>query len=286
MNAIRKDFSRSPNVRLSYLDWNALSNKCVVCLHGLGDHGLVWQQFAASVVGHGYRCIAPDLRGHGESSQPPETEYGADAIAADLTQLADALNLETVDVIAHSWAAKVALVWARRQPGRVRSLVLVDPFFVNRFAGWWKLTFPLLYRVLPFLKVMGPFDSYEAAEGVARGLKQYRGWSELQAQVFREGMRQTSQGQWVSKFSVAARNGVFDDTLRLAGLTERLETRTCLVLPQDGLNQRAFQLKPYEQYLSALTTVTVPGNHWPHLVEPAAFGRAVLDFLEGVEGKA
>lgn len=247
-------------------------------LHGLADHGLVWQSLAAALENH-YFCVAPDLRGHGESSKPRETEYSTDRLAADLEALAAHLNLAQVQVVAHSWAAKVALVWARQQPHRVRSLILVDPFFVNRLPRLFRPTFPILYRTLPFLKLIGPFPSHEAAAAVARTLKQYRGWSNLQASVFEAGIEQKPDGRWGSKFAIAARSGVFQDTLQRSGLTEEIAIPTCLILPEKGLNRTTFQLKPYRRYLPNLTLTQIPGNHWPHLVEPQMFNQAVTSFL-------
>lgn len=250
----------------------------VLLLHGLADHSGVWQSLAESLSDR-YRCIAPDLRGHGDSSKPPETEYDSRSLAADLEQLAQSLELNSLHVVAHSWAAKIALLWAQHHRDRLRSLILVDPFFVNRLPGLFRPTFPLLYRVLPFLKVMGPFPSYDTATEVAQGLKQYRGWTNLQATAFREGMEETPDGQWVSKFAIAARNGVFDDVLQLAGLTQTVDVPTCLLLPAQGLNRSRWQLKPYRKYLPNLTIQAIPGNHWPHLVEPEAFQAAVATYL-------
>ena len=253
-------------------------------LHGLADCGLVWQSLAEA-LGDRYCCIAPDLRGHGDSSKPPEAEYSAQIFAADLESLAKHLELEKVQVVAHSWAAKVALVWARQQPDRIGSLILVDPFFVNRLPGVLQLTFPLLFRTLPFLKVMGPFADEAAAIAVARTLKQYRGWSALQAWVFRAGMEPQPDGSWKSKFAIAARNGVFQDTLRSSGLTEAIATPTCLMLPEQGLNRTAFQIRPYKRYLTHLSITTIPGNHWPHLSDPQTFDRAVATFLDAQRKK-
>ena len=281
MEAIRHTLTLSADLRLSYLTWGA--GDPVMLLHGLADHGLVWQSLAQALRDR-YCCIAPDLRGHGESSKPPETEYGSQLLAMDLETLAQQLNLDSVHVVAHSWAAKAALLWARQQPQRIRSLALVDPFFVNRLPGFLRPTFPIMYRTLPFLKVMGPFPTYEAAVAVARSLKQYRGWSDLQATVFQAGMEQKPDGRWGSKFTIAARNGVFQDTLQLAGLTEAISIPTGLMLPKRGLNRTAFQLQPYKQYLSPLTLTPIPGNHWPHLVEPQAFNQAVAIFLECQSG--
>jgi pimeloyl-ACP methyl ester carboxylesterase len=163
-----------------------------------------------------------------------------------------------VTVIAHSWAAKVALFWARQCPQRLRHLILVDPFFVNRLPAIFRPTFPILYRTLPFLKVMGPFAELEQAQTVAQGLKQYQGWSAQQQAIFHAGMVQQADGQWRSKFAIAARNGVFDDILQTAGLTAPLPTPTTLLLPQAGLNRMAWQTRPYHQYLTQLQVQTIP----------------------------
>ena len=277
MEAPRQTLTLSSDLHLSYLRGGA--GNPVVLLHGLADHGLVWQSLATALADR-YLCIAPDLRGHGESSKPPETEYDSRMLATDLEMLAQHLDLEQVQVIAHSWAAKAALVWARQQPQRIGGLVLVDPFFVNRLPRLLRPTFPMLYRLLPFLKVMGPFPNYAAAVAVARTLKQYRGWSALQELAFQAGMEQKPEGCWGSKFAIAARNGVFQDTLQLAGLTEAIAIPTCLILPIQGLNRTAFQLQPYKKHLTPLTITPVPGNHWPHLVEPEVFNQTVVVFLD------
>ncbi|MEM6717263.1 MAG: alpha/beta hydrolase, partial [Cyanobacteria bacterium P01_C01_bin.147] len=250
----------------------------IVMLHGLADHSLVWQELAQHLSDR-YRCLAIDLRGHGDSSKPPATKYTARLLADDLEQFCQHLQLDTVTVIAHSWAAKIALLWARQSLQRVNSLTLVDPFFVNRLPIAFRPTLPIFYRTLPFLKVMGPFTDLEQATAVARQLKQYQGWSEPQQAVFHAGMEQQADGQWRSKFAIAARNGVFADILKTAGLTAPLATPTALLLPQQGLNRMAWQIKPYHQHLTQLQTHTIPGNHWPHLVEPTAFNQSVAAIL-------
>ncbi len=263
-------------ITVAYREWG--TGPPVVMLHGLADHSLVWQGLAQHLSDR-YRCLALDLRGHGDSSKPPATEYTACLLADDLEQFCQHLQLDTVTVIAHSWAAKIALLWARQSPQRVNSLTLVDPFFVNRLPTVFRPTLPIFYRTLPFLKVMGPFPDLEQATAVAQQLKQYQGWSEQQQAVFYTGMERQADGQWRSKFAIAARNGVFADVLQTAGLTAPLATPTALLLPQQGLNRMAWQTKPYHQYLTQLQVHTLPGNHWPHLVKPAAFNQSVAAIL-------
>jgi len=273
-----------PGITLSYLEWPA-PGEPVILLHGLADHAGVWASLGAclatgalSARGQRFHCLAPDLRGHGDSDKPT-TGYQTDVMVADLNALLDSLGWESAHVVCHSWSAQIAAVWATQYPDRVRSLVFVDPFFIDRMPNWMGLTFPILYRVLPFLQTMGPFASYEAAEQVARGLKQYQGWTPHQQAVFHDSMERKPDGRWGSKFVVQARDGIFDDVRRVAGLTQPL-TLPCLFLqPEKGLNRSEWQLTPYRRYLPNLQVHQIPGNHWPFLVEPTAFNQAVTEFL-------
>ena len=263
-------------IQLSYLEWG--EGEPVLLLHGLADHALVWASLG-EYLANSYHSVAPDIRGHGESSKP-ETGYRSADIIADLEGLMDSLGWNSAHIVAHSWMAKVACVWAKLQPQRFRSLVLVDPFFIGKMPSFAKVTFPFFYKVLPFLKCMGPFADYAAAENLARQLKQYKGWSPLQAAVFQGGMEEKKDGTWGSKFVVQARNEVFEDVMLVAGLTESLEVKTLLLLPEQGLNRSEFQFKPFRTYLINLTMQKIPGNHWAFLVEPDAFNHAVKEFLK------
>lgn len=266
----------APPFTLSYLEWKH-GQEPVLLLHGLADHGMVWADLAES-LGDRYHSVAPDLRGHGDSSKP-ERGYRCRDIIADLETLLAHLGWESAHVVAHSWSAKVAAVWATQQPRRVRSLILVDPFFIDPLPSWTGFTIPILYRVLPFLKTMGPFASYEQAEQQARQLKQYKGWSEVQQAVFRFGLEQKRNGDWGSKFVVQARNEIFADVMQVAGLTIPLNVPALFLQPQSGLNQTTWQLKPYQKYLLNLQIQKIPGNHWAFLVAPTPFNQAVISFL-------
>lgn len=76
----------------------------------------------------GRTVVLPDLRGTGSSQ--PDTDavsHRADRIAADVATLADLLRVASVDVVAHSAGANVALLLAERRPDVVSRLVLVTP---------------------------------------------------------------------------------------------------------------------------------------------------------------
>ncbi|MEQ8964052.1 MAG: alpha/beta hydrolase [Coleofasciculus sp. C2-GNP5-27] len=265
-----------PEIQLSYLEWNQGSEPLLL-LHGLADHALVWSSLA-EYLAESYHIIAPDMRGHGESSKPDDDYTFASAIA-DLEALMDHLGWSSAHIIGHSWTGKLAPIWAKQHPERFRSMILVDPIFIWKMPSLLKVTFPLLYRVLPFLKGMGPFESYEDAEQKVRQLSQYQDWTPLQQQVFQASIEQKSDGSWGSKFTVAARDGTFEDVMLVAGLTVPIHIPTLFVQPEKGVNRQDWQLKPYKTYLKNLQICQVPGNHWPFLVAPEEFNRTVEAFL-------
>jgi len=71
------------------------------------------------------RCIALDLRGHGESDKPHDVAlYGREAMAGDVLTLLDHLQLERVDLFGFSMGAHMALQAALTAPGRISNLIL------------------------------------------------------------------------------------------------------------------------------------------------------------------
>ena len=286
--AQRHTFNRG-KIKISYLEWNStdlereglkenITSKTLLLLHGLADCAVVWSSLGTYLAKQ-YHVVAPDLRGHGESSKP-DRGYTSQEIIADLEALMNHLDWNQAHILGHSWGGKLATIWASYNPECFSSLILVDPFYVDRLPSWLKITFPLLYRVLPFLQGMGPFKSEAAAEKVAQNLKQYRQWTTLQQKVFRASIEPKPDGTWGSKFTVAARNQIFTDVMQQSGLTKPLAIPCLFIQPTEGLNRTQWQLKPYRNYLSDLQIGQISGNHWVFSVNPDEFNREVARFLE------
>lgn len=257
--------------------WHWPGNIPVLLLHGLADHGLVWANLAQS-VGSNYDWVAPDLRGHGDSSKP-ENGYRCVDFITDLKVFVQHLGWSKFHVISHSWSGKLATLWATEEPDRFLSLTLVDPFFIDQMPPWVSLSFPLLYKTLPFLKTLGSFSDRSALETLAQGLKQYRGWSPHQQKVFQASIEEKADGSWGSKFVAAARNEVFAEITQIPGLPRPLRVPTLLITPEQGLNRFEWQLRPFYRAIDPLTLKTIPGNHWPFLVSPTPFQQAIGEWL-------
>lgn len=271
----RQTFTNN-SMAISYLQWSDRGMPLLL-LHGMADHALVWSSLG-DYLSSNYQVIAPDLRGHGESSKP-ETGYHFQDYISDLRALINHLGWTQAHILGHSWSAKIAAIWATQQPEVFKSLILVDPFFIDKMPSWMRITFPILYQVLPFLKITRSFDSYQSIEAIARQLKQYKGWSNLQQEVFKNAIEQKADGSWSSKFTLSARGEIFEDVMGFAGLTKTLDIPSLLILPQQGLNRTAWQIQSYKKYLTSLEIKKIPGNHWAFLGEPETFNQAVGEFL-------
>lgn len=271
----RRTFTNN-SMAISYLQWSDRGMPLLL-LHGMADHALVWSSLG-DYLSSNYQVIAPDLRGHGESGKPA-TGYHFQDYISDLRALINHLGWTQAHILGHSWSAKIAAIWATQQPEVFKSLILVDPFFIDKMPSWIRITFPILYQVLPFLKITRSFDSYQSIEAIARQLKQYKGWSNLQQEVFKNAIEQKADGSWSSKFTLSARGEIFEDVMGFAGLTKTLDIPSLLILPQQGLNRTAWQIQSYKKYLTSLEIKKIPGNHWAFLGEPETFNQAVAEFL-------
>jgi haloacetate dehalogenase len=116
-------------------------------------------------------------------------------------------------------------------------------------------------------------------------MKQYRDWTPLQQQVFEESLEVKSDGCLGSKFTVAARDQIFDAVLRVPGLVRPVAVPTLFMQSEAGVNRFDWQLQPYRKYLQTLQIQKIPGNHWAFLVEPDAFSAALLAFLDAQSGE-
>lgn len=285
----QKTVKLDDGINLSYLEWGTPSqSESILMLHGMADHSLVWSKlgdFLATKNSNNYHLVAPDLRGHGNSSKP-ETGYFYQDYFADIEGLYQYFDWKKVHIIAHSWSAKIACLWATKNPDKCQSLVLIDPFFINSIPSIFKVTFSILYKVLPFLKLMQSFPDYESAKKVAQGLKQYQGWTSWQEKIFNYGMEKKADNTWSSKFTIPARNEIFEDVMRQQGLTKKLDLPSLLILPEKGLNRTSWQIKPYQNYLTNLQTIQVPGNHWAFIIEFEAFHLAISKFFDSFDGNS
>ena len=122
----------------------------VVFLHGFPDTGELWRPQIDALAARGFRCVAPDLRGRGESERPQDVEaYRLSTMVGDVTGIMDALAIERAHVVSHDWGAALGWVVAALAPERVDHFVAISVGFPGAAPadleslqkGWYRLMF-------------------------------------------------------------------------------------------------------------------------------------------------
>jgi pimeloyl-ACP methyl ester carboxylesterase len=111
----------------------------LLLVHGWPQHSGCWRR-VASLLDDRYRCVMPDLRGHGGSSAPKDG-YEKQRLAQDMLGLLDVLQLERVGYVGHDWGGLIGFLLALRSPERITGLLALSiphpwPSWHDRLNPW------------------------------------------------------------------------------------------------------------------------------------------------------
>jgi pimeloyl-ACP methyl ester carboxylesterase len=123
-------FFNSSGVRIAYVDIvpETGGSDPILLIHGFAsNHAVNWVNtlWVTTLTRAGYRVIAFDNRGHGQSEKPHRPEdYDSSIMAGDARRLLEHLEIPRADVMGYSMGARIAAHLAIIDPPRVRSLLL------------------------------------------------------------------------------------------------------------------------------------------------------------------
>lgn len=99
----------------------------VLLLHGFPDSNKLWRNQIPELTSAGYRVVAPDLRGFGESDRPEGVDaYSLLNTLEDLRLVLDHLEIDAAHVVGHDWGAVAAWLFASLYGGRARTLTALS----------------------------------------------------------------------------------------------------------------------------------------------------------------
>jgi pimeloyl-ACP methyl ester carboxylesterase len=105
----------------------------VLFCHGFPDTAYTWRRQMKVIASAGYRAIAPDMRGYGESSAPADASlYTPLHTTGDLIGLLDALEIPRAILVGHDWGATHAWNAALMRPDRFAAVFCLSVPFVPR----------------------------------------------------------------------------------------------------------------------------------------------------------
>jgi pimeloyl-ACP methyl ester carboxylesterase len=104
----------------------------VMLLHGFPELAYSWRHQIGPIADAGFRVIAPNQRGYGDSDAPSDSQsYSVKNLVADAVGLLDALDVEQAIFVGHDWGSMPAWYAGVYAPDRVRALgSLCTPYFI------------------------------------------------------------------------------------------------------------------------------------------------------------
>lgn len=146
------------------------THRTLVLVHGMGEyaerHVEIWKLFAA----RGWRVIAPDLRGHGDSGGVRTFVRSFDEYVQDLLTIWERFDLaaEHTALVGNSMGGLISIRFAETHPTRLSALVLLAPLLGSQVpVPWWKFTLGrLLLSVIPTARFHTDLRAYDMTRDV------------------------------------------------------------------------------------------------------------------------
>jgi 3-oxoadipate enol-lactonase len=258
-------FQRDHGEKLYYLDENPGSRETILLLHGLGVNSQSWVLQIPDFVKAGYRVIAPDLPGFGQSSDC--AFKGFVHMAAGISNLVQYLEVQSVTTLGISMGGIVALQLALDYPSKVDRLVLVNTLAKLDLGN--PLLWPYYLSRVVLIQTRGLEDQ---AKVVARHLFP-RPEDELYRQATIESIKEADLDSYRRALRAIARFNV----------QPRLREIDCPTLVITGANDTTIpaknQLGLAEGIPKADHVIIQNAGHAVCIDQSESFNRSVLEFL-------
>jgi pimeloyl-ACP methyl ester carboxylesterase len=238
------------------------SGTAVMLVHGITESCRTWDPVKDRLVDAGYRVVALDLRGHGQS--PPAGSYDLGSLAGDVVAVAMAEGLQSPRVVGHSLGGAVVSALAGAFP--VESAVNVDQSLkLDDFQDQLKAAEPALRDSDSFPMVIAGLFGELAGEAISSDE-----WERVQS--IRRPDQDVVLGVWELVLT-APREELAAAVEGAAGGV------SCPYLSLHGIDP-GDEYKAWLQGLVPHAEVEVwPGlGHYPHLVEPDRFLSRLQEF--------
>jgi len=249
----------------------------VLLLHGFPDSGYVWRNQVGALVDAGFRVIAPDLRGFGESDKPEGVKaYAMGELLKDVRGILRALGLPRVHVVGQDWGAALTWMLAVTKPDRVDHLVAISVGHPGNFAPRSLRQMQLSWYILLFqfpglAEELIPRDDWRFLKGWARGTGDLDRWPK---DVGRPGAL-TAALNWYR---------ANDDPMRLLEPAPTFPWVASRVLGVFGARDAALtegSMTDSEKYISGPWRYErfEDAGHWVQLEQPARLNEMLVQFF-------
>lgn len=112
---------------LSYRESGPADGPVALMLHGYPESSHMWEGVMPAVAEAGWRAVAPDFAGFGDS--PPDPPGTWERHIESLERFRLELGIELCVPVVHDWGGLIGLRWACEHPGAVEALVISSTGF-------------------------------------------------------------------------------------------------------------------------------------------------------------
>ena len=153
----------SGSVRLAIYEQGPSDGIPVVLLHGFPELAYSWRLQLPALAAAGYRAIAIEQRGYGESDKPTAvTDYDIVHLTGDVCAVLDALHIERAVIVGHDWGAIVTWHMAQLHPRRMLGLAALSVPYQERGpsepVGFWESRLGADFYIVHFNRRPGVAD--------------------------------------------------------------------------------------------------------------------------------
>jgi haloacetate dehalogenase len=203
----------------------------LLLLHGFPQTNVIWHKIAPDLAKR-FTVVAPDLRGYGASSKPPDGEnhsgYSKRAMALDQVEVMRALGFDRFAVVGHDRGGRVAWRLATEHPQRVTRAVILD--IVPKPYAMVTREFATAYFHWFFLIQPGPFPEQLIEAAPEAFLRRFLSRQGITADAFAEYLRALRQPGTAHGMCEDYRAGASIDEIHEAETRDRRVTCPLLVL--------------------------------------------------------
>lgn len=122
MTDIQHRFIDTNGIRMHIAEQGA--GPLVLLCHGFPESWYSWRHQMRALAQAGYRAVAPDMRGYGQTEAPEAIDqYTMMHLVGDMVGVLDALGQSTAVIAGHDWGAPVAWHAALMRPDRFPAVI-------------------------------------------------------------------------------------------------------------------------------------------------------------------
>jgi pimeloyl-ACP methyl ester carboxylesterase len=133
MAELQHRFVTTNGIKMHYVEQG--SGPLVVMCHGWPESWYSWRHQIPALAAAGFRAVAPDQRGYGQTEAPePIESYNIFNLTGDIVGLVNGLGESQAIIVGHDWGAPVAWHCALLRPDLFKACALLSVPYVPRGA--------------------------------------------------------------------------------------------------------------------------------------------------------